>query len=143
MEVAAPSTADPTAIGLYATWGKRLGAWLLDSVLLWVASALLERTVLTGPGGLILILLWPAYFTLCHGGEHGQTLGKRACGIAVRDAMSFGRLGYPRALGRWLVTALFWSLLAVPGLLDGLSPLWRPDRRAWHDRAAGSLVIQL
>jgi uncharacterized RDD family membrane protein YckC len=143
MEVAPPPAADPNAIGLYATWWKRFGAWLIDGVLLWGAFALLGAARVAGPGSVSLFLLAPLYLTLCHGSERGQTLGKRAFGIAVRDATSIGRISYSRAFARWLVATLFWVLLVIPGVLDGLSPLWRADRRAWHDRAVGSVVIRL
>lgn len=36
-----------------------------------------------------------------------------------------------------------WLLSAAPGVLDALSPLWNARRRAWHDRAAGSVVVRL
>jgi PASTA domain/RDD family len=52
----------------------------------------------------------------------------------VRDRTSLGRIGYPRAFARWFVIALFWLVLLLPGLLDGLSPLWDAKRQAWHDK---------
>jgi uncharacterized RDD family membrane protein YckC len=140
MEVVPTPTVDPQAIGLYATWGKRSGAWLIDAVVVSAAIVLLDRMHI---GGLGLLLIWPVYFTLCHGGERGQTIGKRVVGIAVRDAASLGRLSYPRSLARWLVTALFWVLFVIPGILDGLSPLWKSERRAWHDVMVGSVVIRV
>jgi uncharacterized RDD family membrane protein YckC len=135
------------AIELYATWGRRLGAWLIDALLVWGASFVFD-IVATSSGGdfgysVVFFLLTPLYFTLCHGGPAGQTLGKRAVGIAVRDGASLGRLSYARALARWLVTALFWLLLLVPGLLDGLWPLRDRKRQTWHDKIVGSVVIQL
>ena len=144
MEVVPTPTVDPQAIGLYATWGKRFGAWLIDAVVVWTAIVLLDRMHIASLGRYHgLLLIWPVYFTLWHGGERGQTIGKRIVGIAVRDAASLGRLSYRRSLARWLVTALFWVLFVIPGILDGLSPLWRSERRAWHDVMVGSVVIRV
>ena len=137
------------AIDLYAPWGSRVGAWLIDGVLIWVAflglALILAAQIGTGRDYYYdwLLLAIPAlYFTLGHGSESGQTLGKRACGITVRDAQTFGRLSYGMAFWRWLSTALLW-LTVVPGLIDGFSPLWQKENRAWHDFAARSVVIRL
>lgn len=138
----------PAAVGLriYASWGRRLVAWLIDGAIVWLAYLLPPRLVGSSP--VSIYLLWSAsfpalYFVLLHGGKRGQTLGKRSVGIAVRDASSLGRLGYGPALGRFVVTGIFWLLLAVPGILDGFSPLWDENRRSWHDRAARSVVIRI
>jgi uncharacterized RDD family membrane protein YckC len=149
MEVSRGSAVDAHALDLYAPWGSRAGAWLIDGVLLWVvfigAAITLAHMIGTGRDYYYdwLLLVGPAvYFTLGHGSESGQTLGKRACGIAVRDARTFGRLSYGMAFWRWLSTALLW-LTFVLGLIDGFSPLGQKENRAWHDRAARSVVIRL
>ena len=59
----------------------------------------------------------------------------------MRDERTFGPLGYPSAFVRWRVTLVLW-IVFVPGVLDALSPLWNERRRAWHDRAAGSIVVR-
>ena len=146
MEVAPTSPSDAIALDLYATWGKRFGAWLIDAVLLWATILLFSVGIAVAGSTAWITIVWflsPIYFTLCHGSRRGQTLGKRVVGIAVRRGAGLGRVGYPRAFARWLVTVLFWVLLLIPGLLDALSPLWDAKRLAWHDKAVGSVVIQL
>jgi uncharacterized RDD family membrane protein YckC len=154
MDGAPAFTADAIAVELYATWARRLGAWLIDGLMLLGADTALTLAVTHGgsrdaPLGWSLfysavLFLGPlAYCTLCHGSRAGQTLGKRAVAIAVRDRASLGRVSYARAFVRWLVTALFWMLLLLPGLLDGLWPLWDGKRQAWHDKIVGSVVIRL
>lgn len=62
----------------------------------------------------------------------GRTAGKRAMRIAVVDRDT----GLPLGVGR----ALWRSVLAgVPGLV--LTNLGDPERRGWHERAAGSLTV--
>jgi uncharacterized RDD family membrane protein YckC len=68
----------------------------------------------------------------------GQTLGGRAWNLRVR-----GRDGAPLSFGksvlRFLVACASWLAL-------GLGFLWilfEPQRRAWHDLAAGSQVVRV
>ena len=99
----------------------------------------------------------------------GQTLGKDALGIMVvrRDD---GQLPHAReSFVRWLVLAVsgivgvtalaalpriqgegdsWWGLAwllagwLVPVLLVCASSLWHSDRRGWHDKAAGTVVVK-
>jgi uncharacterized RDD family membrane protein YckC len=129
-------------ISLYATWARRCGSWLVDLTVL--AATIVALSLVWTPAGALAFLFLPvAYATVCHGGRRGQTVGKRLLKISVRDDASLGRLGYWRALGRWIVTAVFWSLLLLPGVVDVLAPLWGRKRQAWHDKAVGSAVIRL
>jgi uncharacterized RDD family membrane protein YckC len=145
VDVAPSAQYEPAAISLYAGWGRRFAAWLIDGVLLWLLPTLGALVGLHAGLGLYPLgaLAAAAYFTVCHGGLQGQTLGKRIVGITVRDAESLGRIGYPRAFARWLVTLLFWMFFLVVGVLDGLAPLWDRNRRAWHDRVVRSVVVRL
>jgi uncharacterized RDD family membrane protein YckC len=137
----------------YAGWGSRVGAYLLDSLLLVVPLGLLFVIVLAsdpdddsaawtllGGAYLATIVLPFAYFTIMHGGKRGQTVGKRAAGIRVVD--SEGRsIGYGRAFGRYALTFLL-GIVVVPLLLDYLWPLWDRRNQALHDKAVGSIVVR-
>jgi uncharacterized RDD family membrane protein YckC len=147
------ATAAPRVAGSaieYASWRRRAAALTIDAVLLWVAVCLMwaglgawaSEEPLTYLSFLPL-LTFPAYSTVAHGSRGGRTVGNASLGIAVRDARTYGPLGYGRAFGRWLVTLVLWVLLIAPGVLDALSPLWHDRRRAWHDLAAGSIVIRI
>lgn len=76
----------------YASWGRRLGAYLLDTLVLVLPliAVIVIALALGDPGDendaawavvgfayLAWILLPFLYFTLLHGRESGQTLGKR------------------------------------------------------------------
>ncbi|MFF4169942.1 RDD family protein [Streptomyces sp. NPDC001744] len=71
----------------------------------------------------------------------GRTLGKKLCGIEVRDIEAHEPPGFGAALRRWLVYSVL-GLLAV-GLLNVLWCLFdRPWRQCWHDKAARTFVAR-
>jgi uncharacterized RDD family membrane protein YckC len=108
--------------------------------------AYLEITML-----LITTALWLAYEVPALGNT-GQTLGKRVMGIKVVRAESMEPLGFGRAFRRWRRLGLL-TPLAMPGLcfvglvlqiVSSASVLFdKPLHRAWHDKLAGTVVVQL
>jgi uncharacterized RDD family membrane protein YckC len=148
---AGPTDAGPVdAFGRpLASWGQRLGAYLVDEVFIRVlallaAFALGLRQEL---GGRILWLLMAgAYYAVLNGSEMGQTFGKRAFGIQVRDGTGDGGpIGPGRATLRFATVGLFRIVpfFGLFTLLDGLWPLWDPRRHALHDKIAGSVVVRV
>jgi len=69
----------------------------------------------------------------------GQTLGKMAVDIRVVSDDSDDALDLGRAFARTAV----WVLLAVPAGLGFLTALFSRDRRALHDRFAGTRVVRV
>jgi len=151
-----------------APWWKRLLAMLLDGAILsagyFVVLAMVGVIVSashsgstttsqqSGSGQVLagFIILWVVatipnslYFGLMNGSRRGQTVGKMALGIAVRDARTGQAIGFWRAVGRTLMTGVFELLLYVPFIVDSLAPLWDRRRQAWHDKVARSIVIDL
>lgn len=92
---------------------------------------------------LVCSLLSALYFGSMNGSRRGQTIGKMAMSIAVRDAGDGRPIGFWRAFGRYLAMALFGLLLVIPYLIDVLSPLWDRRRQSWHDHLVGSVVVDL
>src|SRR5579885_2405001 len=105
------TSAEAQPLGIYASWGARLGAWFIDVVALgvatWVVVGFLgphyEEFPAWALGGhfiffrfLLQLLLGGLYFTLCHSLK-GQTLGKAAVGLEVFDSQTLGRLSIRRA----------------------------------------------
>jgi uncharacterized RDD family membrane protein YckC len=78
-----------------------------------------------------------------NGSRRGQTLGKMALGIAVRDARTGAAIGFWRGLGRFLITLVFEIALFIPYIVDSLAPLWDRRRQSWHDRVVHSVVVDL
>jgi uncharacterized RDD family membrane protein YckC len=153
-----------------AEWWKRLLAYLLDGLVVGIPASIIMAAIGVGAFAgseiecdpvtgvctgdttsfvvvyltsyLIAGALLFAYLTFMNGSERGQTVGKMALKIQVRDEQTGGPLGY----GKAAVRALIYLLLAfftcgIGFLLDGLWPLWDPKRQALHDKPAGSLVV--
>jgi uncharacterized RDD family membrane protein YckC len=153
----------------YATWGIRLGGYLIDFVIFAVVLVILalvfrhshsldvhlmakkgaRRRSFSAVPFLITAVLYVAYGTILCGSARGQTVGMMAVGVrAVRD-QTFEVLGYGRALGRALVEgvfrllSLFTVFLGLIWLLDMLFPLWDSKRQTLHDKVAGSVVLRV
>jgi uncharacterized RDD family membrane protein YckC len=145
-----------------ATWGSRVGASLLDAIIVGVPAMLLVLALgffggtrvdpatgeLSSEGagallGAMLIVLGAGilYRVLLEGGQRGQTVGKMALNIRVCDVSTGGSIGYGRAFLRWLVASILWAVLYIPGIVDVLFPLWDPKRQTIHDKAARSVVV--
>jgi len=154
-----------------AEWWKRLLAIIIDGLLVGVplvivffvvVGASLSKSIKIDPatgqatssGGLftgstllfqlVALLVTVAYYGLLNGSDRGQTVGKMALGIRVRDANGGGPIGVGRGAVRALVAALpgqipFLGFIWI--LLDNLWPLWDPNRQALHDKAANSVVV--
>jgi uncharacterized RDD family membrane protein YckC len=159
---------DPVVHLALSPWWKRLLAIILDGFVLaipiFIVFAIIgaalgpsdstSTTTNTQPaaagaviGGLFfffIVALIPGviYYGLMNGSKRGQTVGKMALGIAVRDARTGGPIGVGRGMGRFLMMQLFYILLLIPYILDNLSPLWDARRQAWHDKVVSSVVVE-
>jgi uncharacterized RDD family membrane protein YckC len=133
---AAPEAAT-TSTGELAGFAVRLGAYLIDAIILGIAWGVLTAA-LKGPGYAIGFLVSIAYFVYFEGGEKGQTLGKSATGIAVRST-SGGSIGYGRAFLRYIGTIIS----TLPIYLGFFWMLWDSDNQTWHDKIANSVVVKV
>jgi uncharacterized RDD family membrane protein YckC len=150
----------------YADWGTRAVAWLVDGLvvlvgwavfiaLIWLGTSLRTPpdqygvSSINGAGIAIIVIavLGVLAFTVAYhlliGRESGQTPGKRAVGIQVRDAATGGPISYPRALGRYLAQILAWVILPILSFVDLLWPLWDDRLQTLHDKAVNSVVVKV
>jgi uncharacterized RDD family membrane protein YckC len=110
-----------------ASFGRRLGALLIDWALCTVVASLLVDDLRANP--------WPqlALFVVVHAffvGLFGQTLGMALARIRCVSIADGGAIGIPRGIIRALLLAL-----VIPAVIsDG-------DGRGVHDRAAGSVMV--
>ena len=130
----------------YASWGSRALALLVDGVVLAGAGLVLAVVIALATGvnvlGPLSLALPAAYFTYCHGRPQGQTVGKRMLGIAVRTIDGRRSIGYPRALGRYLVLIPISFVIIIGPMIDYLWPVWDRRSQCLHDKAVRSGVFR-
>ena len=130
--------------GGHPRWG-RAGFWrrfagaFIDGIVVGIASAILRAILGTGAGTGFGLVVSAVYFTAFIGAERGQTLGQMALGIRVLGLDTGGSIGYGRAFLRWLVSIVS----AIVLLLGYLWMLWDDEKQTWHDKLAGSVVVDL
>jgi uncharacterized RDD family membrane protein YckC len=135
----------------YATFGRRFGAKILDTFIVYVVTFGMNYLVMATGGGnaqeanvglaLVTFILnfgvsfgYPIFFL----GKWGQTLGKMAVGIKVVTPAS-EPIGYGRAAGRVLSEIVTGFTLGIGYLMV----LWDAEKRALHDRMAGTRVVNV
>jgi uncharacterized RDD family membrane protein YckC len=125
--------------GPRAGFGQRLGAYLLDILLLLVFEIVVFLILRHSLGLAYLIVLVGSYgyFTFLEGGPTGQTLGMRALGIRVIDFGGGGPIGYGRAFLRQIVKIISGAVL----FLGYFWMLWDREKQCWHDKAANDVVV--
>jgi uncharacterized RDD family membrane protein YckC len=143
-----------------ATWGSRVGAYLLDflfGVVIPVAIGIpLAASGVSGldtVGAVIILAAIIIGFPVCSaivesrsGAHNGQTWGKQIVGIRViRDGgetVGFGYAFLREFLVRWLLIGFIGGLFFIPPLLDLLWPIWDESNRALHDMVVNSHVVR-
>jgi uncharacterized RDD family membrane protein YckC len=132
----------------YAGWFPRVGAQLIDQIALALVAAVGGLIVGAAAGsdagiaaGIVVYLVGMlVYYTLFHGSESGQTLGKRASSIAVRSDTG-ARASYGQAFGRVAIMWVF-QIFSPIQLLNFLWPLWDRRNQALHDKIASTIVVK-
>jgi uncharacterized RDD family membrane protein YckC len=126
---------------VYAGFWIRFLAAFVDGILIGIAVSIVGGIVGVDGNGvnLLNILAGVAYYGTLEGGDTGQTLGKKICGIRVVDATS-GQpgIGVGRGIGRYFAR---W-LSAIPLLLGYFWMLWDARNQCWHDKLASTVVVK-
>ena len=157
--------------GQLASWGSRLGAYLIDGLVLLIPALILFFVVVASAVGLSgtdedvaagaaigAILLWLVLMAVIYllyapllmardGQRNGQTWGKQLLNIrAVRDngqPWSFGSAALREVVLKFLAVNIASSIIPIiPWFLNFFWPLWDDQNRALHDMAASSHVIR-
>ena len=133
----------------FASFGARAGAYVVDSIIVYVLTFVLVtvRTLGFVFGGeaaqMLSIVMTVVIFQAVVGiywwfYTTGWSPGRALVGIRIVDAVG-QRPGARRGIGRLLMAQ-------VSGLAIGigyLAMLWSPQRQTWHDAAAGTYVIRV
>lgn len=112
-----------------APMGRRFGALVVDWLLCLLVAGIFGNPVHGGYLGLIplgVLVVEYAFFL----GLFAQTPGMYVTSVRCVSYPDGGRVGVPRAALRGLLLCL-----VIPAIVMDL------DRRGWHDRAAGSIVV--
>lgn len=131
-----------------ADWWARVGAMVLDSVILLVPGFSIAAVIGlfgSGPGAaslqfVVLVVMGGAYFTVLNGTGRGQTVGNIAASVAVRDVAEDTVVGVGRSMLRWFVRLALY-VFVLPGLLSDLWPLWDDRRQTLADKVARTVVV--
>ena len=149
-----------------ASWGSRVGATLIDWLVLLIPAAILGFLILGTAfdddsstwavvGGFVLyalvwsvvVLLYAPLLMMRQGERNGQTLGRQAVGIrVVRDngePMGFGWAALREVVVKNLLVGIASSIIPlIPWLLDVCWPLWDDENRALHDMVVSTHVVK-
>jgi uncharacterized RDD family membrane protein YckC len=161
---------DTSEGGGYASWLRRAGGFLIDSVVVLAVTVLLAKAIgahtafsSTGAHGhvalralnarLLVAALLSAVLSFLYAlaflaSPWQATLGMRACRVHVARASDGGHvtLGHSAArAGIFMVEQVTFTLLSIVGLLGYLAdmcwPLWDARRQTVHDKLARTVVV--
>ncbi|ATY13570.1 RDD family protein [Amycolatopsis sp. AA4] len=130
---------------VYADWGQRAGAYLIDFAPL-LAGLLLALLVsmVSGVASTIVYLLailgtlaWTVFNRWINGGNTGQSLGKRIVGIKLVSEAA----GEPIGAGTAFVRDLAHALDSMAFALGYLWPLWDDKAQTFSDKILGTVVV--
>lgn len=139
----------PIPASAYANWGQRLGAYLVDVLILvpFYIVAGIGAGINSGSGnafGVLLMVIgyiaaiavaiWNLIFRQ---GRTGWSIGKRTLGIRLLSEST----GQPLGPGMTFVRMLAHILDALPCYIGYLWPIWDAKRQTFADKIIGSVVI--
>jgi uncharacterized RDD family membrane protein YckC len=138
---------------LYAGFWRRVVAYFIDAIVVWVVLGIVFGILAAVGGGLVrdngevspaVLLLYPVmiigiwlYFALMESSSTQATLGKMALSIKVTD-LDGRRVGFGRATGRHFGKIISAFILYIGFMMAG----WTAKKQALHDMMAGTLVIR-
>jgi uncharacterized RDD family membrane protein YckC len=163
---AAPSAFAP-APGTYrlASWGSRVGAALIDGLIITVPGIIVLVVLGIGAAGsdsdggttafvggflltlLVFLIVALLYAPIMMSRTNGQTVGRMATGIRVIRAsggtMTFGFAALREIVVKGLLIGTVSSFtLGLSTILDSLWPLWDDENRALHDMVVNTRVVK-
>lgn len=139
---------------MVASKGRRLGAFLIDSVLLSIATGLLAAVLFVLAygadsdeasvaifviGGLLVLVLVFAYKFILELTPWRATFGKKILGIRI-VAADGSEAGAGAIIGRELLYVVF-SSISIVNLIFYIMLAVDEDARGWHDHLASTKVV--
>jgi uncharacterized RDD family membrane protein YckC len=169
MPTQSPYSTAPAGTWQLASWWSRVGAQLIDAILIGVVATLVivilvaigasgflanDTAGVVGVivtsliGGLLVLAIVVVYAPLMMSRTDGQTLGRMATGIRVVRAdgkpMDFGYAMLREVVVKWLLFNVVGGSVTfgLAWFVDVLWPLWDEENRALHDMVVNSRVIR-
>lgn len=166
-----PAAGPPPLTAPYAGWWSRVGAALVDLLVISIPATVLAVVIFGGVGAafganegagiftlIVGILVWVGLLVAAAilyapllmrrpGAHNGQTLGKQLLGIRVVRTngvpMDFTWSALREAIVKGLGLGLASAMIPfIPYLLDALWPLWDDENRAVHDFIVDTRVVE-
>ncbi len=147
----------------YAGFWLRFVAWIIDRIVVQIATAILfipfgvsvgfRQLMRNHPPSspdeifpalagmqklfLIVVVLTWLYYALLESSSWQGTLGKKALGLEVTD-LAGNRIAFGRATGRFFARYISWLTLGIGFLMAGFTQ----RKQALHDLIAGTLIVR-
>lgn len=121
-----------------ASWGLRLGGYVIDVIILGVVTALISVLLGQQLASLVQIVLYYGLFGYLTG-TTGQTPGRKVVGISVLREQDGQFLG----AGMGIVRNICHIIDALPLLLGFFWPLWDSKNQTFADKIVKSVVVKL
>jgi len=166
-----PATSPGVGGAALASWGSRLGAYLIDGLVIAIPAGILFFLLVGGAAGITgnnedvaiwavigATLLWIVLVALIYlmyapalmaraGSKNGQTWGKQALNIrVVRNSgqpYTFASAALREVVLKFLAVGIASSIIPlIPWFVNYFWPLWDDENRALHDMAASSHVVR-
>ena len=122
-----------TAALPYAGFWMRVGAYLLDVLILFIPLGILSLLPILGIV-IDIVGIW-LYFALQESSERQATIGKRALNIYVTDLQG-RRISFGQATGRYFSKFISSLILGIGYFMAGFTE----KKQGLHDMIAGTLV---
>jgi uncharacterized RDD family membrane protein YckC len=124
----------------YAGFRKRMGAWIIDSIIVTILQLIILGGLLSGSGvvtsNVVGFMIGLLYFAGTESSSKQATLGKMTLGIVVTDTEG-NRITFMRATGRYL--AKITSALTL--LMGYIMVAFTHRKQGLHDIIAQTLVV--
>jgi uncharacterized RDD family membrane protein YckC len=133
----------------YAGFWARVGAALIDTVLVLVVTTPLLRLVygsddgnnmslFRGPADVLISGVLPAIAVIVFWVARGATPGKMAISAQIVDARTGNKPTTGQSIGRYLG----YYVSTIPLCLGLIWVAFDPKKQGWHDKLAGTVVIR-
>lgn len=133
----------------YAGFWSRVGATLIDTVILMIVSVPLllafygtsyweNTSFVAGPADFFISYVLPAVAVILLWIKLSATPGKMAIGATIVDA----RTGGKPTNGRFLIRYLGYFVSTIPLFLGLIWVGIDPRKQGWHDKMAGTVVVR-